>query len=123
MSGYDCDTKDGCTRSCRSGCILRPLFLNERRIDLINQSLVQHRATAYRADDMDRIVHGNIEVIVHHNVVIDVCHLHAINGTLIANVIFMLSLIFLWDILIVCDYHIDLATYNGDFSDLHLLRC
>ena len=56
----------------KSGCILHPLFLNERRIDPINQFLVQHRAAAYRADDVDHIVHCGIEVIVHHNVVISV---------------------------------------------------
>ena len=30
----------------------------------------------YRADDMNHLVHRSTEVIVHHNVVIGVCHLH-----------------------------------------------
>ena len=58
----------------KSGCILHPLFLYERRIDLINQFLVQHRAAAYRTDNMYHILHGRIKDIVHHNVVIGVCH-------------------------------------------------
>lgn len=70
----DYDTRDGCTRLRNQGAFLHPLFLNERRIDLINQFLMQHRPATYRTDDMHNILHGSIQVIVHHNVVIGVGH-------------------------------------------------
>lgn len=70
----DYDTRDGCTRLRNQGAFLHPLFLNERRIDLINQFLMQHRPATYRTDDMHNILHSSIQVIVHHNVVIGVGH-------------------------------------------------
>jgi len=69
----DYDTRDDCTRyrNLRVHCTR----YSSAKVALINQFLVQHCAATYRTDDMHHILNGSIQVIVHHNVVIDICFL------------------------------------------------
>ena len=52
----DYDTRDGCTRLRNQGAFLHPLFFNKRRIDLINQFLMDTPMPSRRWQTLSMIV-------------------------------------------------------------------